>query len=132
MGQILDKRLKRTKNVTATSEEKGTKTCPLPSTPPEKWANHLSHRSNSTSGHTPYKEQACHPFRERMNKGTSYLFSCLSAIAGAPMKLCLNFLSGFVSVSIDWRRSRTLVCKQFSSLSFSYFLLTRLPHSPQI
>lgn len=113
MGQILDKRYERTKNATATSEEKGAKTgsstCSPHSTPPEKWANHLSHLFNLTSEHATYKEQACHPFREQMNKGTSYLFSLLSTVAGAPIKLCLIFLSGFVSVSIDWRRSRTLV-----------------------
>ena len=42
-------------------QKQGTLHAPLHATPPEGWANHLSHPSDSTCGHTltltPYKEQ---------------------------------------------------------------------------
>ena len=72
MGQILYKRYKKTKKPpNATSKKLGAKAgyyaCPLYSTPPAEWAQHLSHSSNSTPGHTPTltpcKEQAF-PLRE--------------------------------------------------------------------
>ena len=64
---------KRPKNPTATFKEpgtkigcreqkQGTKHAPLNSTPPEGWANHLSHPPSQNPGHTatftPYKKQA--------------------------------------------------------------------------
>ena len=62
-------RYKKTKNLTATSEELGAKAghcaCPLHSTPPKGWADHLSHTSGPTPGHTPtltpYKKPARPP-----------------------------------------------------------------------
>ena len=36
-------------------------------------------------------------------------------LVGAPIKSCLNFLSGLWSISIDWRKSRTLVSMKGTS-----------------
>ena len=97
------------KPLTATSEEPGAKAggqeqkqgtvhAPLYKIPPKAWAKHLS-SSGPTPGHTPtltpYKESA-HPapLGEQASKGTCYLFSLPPVAAGAPIKLCLNFLSG--------------------------------------
>ena len=60
--------------------------CPLTSIPPRGWANHLSHFTL-----TPYKEPA-HPILE--DKGICHLFSLSPAVAGVPIKPCLNFSSG--------------------------------------
>ena len=101
-GKFWTKRYKKTKKTpTATSEELGAKAgycaCPLHPAPPKGWAKHLSHPSGLTPGHiptlTPYKEPACAP----------------AWGAGAPVKPCLNFLTGLLSISIDWGRPRTLV-----------------------
>ena len=71
---------------TAMSEELGAKagycSCPLHTTPPKGWANHLSCPSDLTHGHiatlAPYKESACPPSPPRptqgANKGTCCLF----------------------------------------------------------
>ena len=76
------------------------------------WSDHLSYPSSPTPGHTPtltpYKEPAHHP-RQGVSKGNCYLFSLTPAAAGAPVKPCLNFLPGLLSISIDWGRPRTLV-----------------------
>ena len=65
-GKLWTIRYKKTKNPAATSEGPGAKAgycaCPLPSTPPKGWADHLSHPSSPTPGPaptlTPYKEPA--------------------------------------------------------------------------
>ena len=65
-GKFWTTRYKKTKNPTATSGDLGAKAgycaCPLHSTPPKGWVNHLSHPSSPTPGHastlTPYKEPA--------------------------------------------------------------------------
>ena len=72
-GKLWTTRYKKTKNPTATSEEPGAKAggretaqgtahYPLHSTPPKGRADHLSHASSPTPGHTPtltpYKEPA--------------------------------------------------------------------------
>ena len=65
-GRLWTKRYKETKSTTATSEEPGAKAgsyaCPLHTTPPKGWADHLSHPSSLTPGPTPtltpYKEPA--------------------------------------------------------------------------
>ena len=95
------KKIKKTQNPTTTSEELGTKAecceCRLLSTPPKGWANHPSNPSAPTPRHiptpSPYKEPACPPPRG-VSKGNSHLFSLPAARAGAPIKPCLNFLSG--------------------------------------
>ena len=109
LGQILDKRYKKTKKTpTATSEELGAKTgsgakagycaCPLNSTPPEGWAKHLSHPSGLTPGHTPAltpeKEQACPPQGANEQGNLLLVLAPLPAAAEAPIKPCLNYLSG--------------------------------------
>ena len=43
------------------------------------------------------------------SKGVCYLFLLPSATAGAPTKLCLNSLTGLLSISIVWGRSRTMI-----------------------
>ena len=73
LGQILDKRYKRLKKPNCYFWKAGSKnrvlgaragycTCPLHSTLPKGWANHLSHASCPAPGHTPtltpYKEPA--------------------------------------------------------------------------
>ena len=72
--------------------------CPQHTTPAKGWANHLSHPSSWTPGHTvtltPYKEQGYPRLRERASKEACCLFLLPSAAAEAPIKPCLNFLSG--------------------------------------
>ena len=113
-------RYKKTKNPTATSEEAGAKAgycaCPLLSTPPKGWADHLSHRSCPTPGHTPTLtpcKELAHPTSgsEWPREPVTYSRSPTAA-AGTPVKPCLNFLSGLWSISIDWGRPRTLVGKK--------------------
>ena len=112
------KDIKRRKNPTATFEEPRAKAgycpCPLHTTPTKGWANHLSHPSRWTPGHTPtltpYNEQATPPSTQEVSKETCYLFLLPPAAAGAPIKPCLNFLYGLLSISISWGRPRTLVC----------------------
>ena len=66
------------------------------STQPKGWAKHLSHPFGPTPGHTPalppHKEPARPPLGEQA--GNCYLFLFPPATAGAPVKPCLNFLSG--------------------------------------
>ena len=87
-------------------------TCPLHSTPPKGWANHLSHTFHPTPGHTPtltpYKEPA-HPPHWGASKGTSYSFLLPPVASGAPIKSGLNFLTGLLPISIDWGRPRTRI-----------------------
>ena len=52
-----------------------------------------SHPSGSTPGPSTYKEPAC-VLGERAPKGNCCLFSFHPAAGGAPVKPCLNFLSG--------------------------------------
>ena len=84
-------------------------TGPLQTPPPNGRVKHLSHPSGPTPGHcgtlTPYKEQIQpsppHPLPHRK----WICFSLPLVAAGAPVKPCLNFLSG-----ICWlRRPRILV-----------------------
>ena len=107
MGQILGNEIQKAKkknkqtNPTTTSEELGTEAeyceCPLLSTPPKGWANHPSNPSAPTPRHTPtpspYREPACPP-SWGASKGNFLLFLLPAARAGAPVKPCLNFLSG--------------------------------------
>lgn len=61
------------------------------------WADHLSHSSSLTPGCsptlTPSKEPTCSP--------QGFLFLFPTAVAGAQIKLCLNFLHSLLSNSID-------------------------------
>ena len=105
LGQIMDKRCKKTKNPAATSEDLGAKTgCqeqkqfPEHLTPAAGWAGHVSHLFGSDTGcipnRTPCKELAC---LSHQAKGNSCLFSLPSAAAGAPVKPCLHFSLAFTS-----------------------------------
>ena len=102
-GKLWTKDAKRPKNPAATSEDPGAKTgCQEQKqvtehlTPAAGWAEHVSHLFGSNTGHfpnlTPCKEQACLSCQA---KGNCCLFSLPSAAAGAPIKPCLYFLSGF-------------------------------------
>ena len=60
---------------------------------------------------TPYKEQVCpSPFGEIVSNRTCCLFLLPSTAAEALVKPCLDFLSLFWSISINWGKPRTLVC----------------------
>ena len=77
--------------------------CPLHSAPPKGWANHLSHQPDPWTHPLPsphIKNQLAHP-AQGAGKGTCYFFSIPPVSAGATIKLCLNFLSGLWSISID-------------------------------
>ena len=50
-----------------------------------------------------------HPPTSGASKGRCYLLSLPPETTGAPVKPCLNFLTGLLSISIDWGRPRTLV-----------------------
>lgn len=77
----------------------GTKTgycaCPLHSTPPELWANLLSHPSIPNPGHTthpypnPIEGTSLPPLSQWVSKGTC-CFWLLPAAAGTPVKPCLK------------------------------------------
>ena len=78
---------------------------PLHSVLPKGQADHLSQPCGLTSGHTPpltpYKAPTPPPPpAQRVSKGTCYFFLPPLAAAGAPIKPCLNFLSGLLSISI--------------------------------
>lgn len=82
---------------------------PLHMTPPKGWADHLSHPSAQPLD-TPLphmRKQPSPPQGE--SKVSCYLFSLLPSATGTPIKICLNFLPGLLSISIDWGRPRTLV-----------------------
>ena len=59
LGQILDKRYKKTKNANATSEKQEAKAgspptnAPPPGPPPKGWADHLRHPSSPTPRYSP-------------------------------------------------------------------------------
>ena len=93
-------------------QKQGTAHAPLHIMPPNGWAKHLSHPSSLTPRHNPTlipcKEQACPQLREWGSKGNYCLFSLLPGAAGAPVKPCLNFLSGLWSVSIVCEMPRTM------------------------
>ena len=98
LGWSCTKRYEMTKNkiktISAISEELGAKnwvsgakvgycSCPPNGTPQKGWANHLSHLSRPTSGHTPtltpHKEWACSPYPagERAREHAAYFHSLL-------------------------------------------------------
>ena len=69
--------------------------CPLHATPPKGWANRLSHPSDPTHGHTlPSPHMKNHLTPGGASKGTCYLLLLPRCCSRAPVKLCLNFLSG--------------------------------------
>ena len=77
--------------------------CPLHTTLPNGWADHLSHSAGPTPGPAPTLTPCKEPPRppRRMSRGTCYLFSLPPAAAGTPIKPCLYFLSGLLSISLD-------------------------------
>ena len=83
--------------------------CPLHTTPPKGWADHLSHGSSRPLDPPPYSPHV----RSRLtppqepSKGTCCLFLLPSAAAGAPVKPGLSFLSGLWSTSTEPGRPRT-------------------------
>lgn len=108
------KRYKKTKNPPATAEEPGVKT----GYREQKWgatqalctqhhqggqADHLSHPSSLTSDPiptlTPCKGRAAPPIREQAREPVVLTPSCYSR---GPVKPGLDFLSGLLSISIDY------------------------------
>ena len=73
----------------------------LHTAPPTGWADRLSHPSGLTLTLTSYKGPASPP--QGVSTRTCYMFSLPGAAAGAPVKPCLNFSSGLLSISIDQR-----------------------------
>ena len=108
-------------------QKQGTAHAPLHTMPPNGWAKHLSYPSSLTPGHTPtltpWKEQACPQLRERSRKGTYCLFSLLPGAAGAPVKPCLDFLSGLWSISIFCEMPRTMWSIESSESDVSFLKL---------
>ena len=109
-GQTIDNKIQKDQKIpTATSEgpraRGGYCAYPLHTAPPKGWAKHLSHPSEPSPGPetvTPYKEPACPPWgASEQEREPVACFLLLSATAGAPGKPCLNFLSGFLLISID-------------------------------
>ena len=84
--------------------EAGYWACPLHSTPSKGWADHLSHPSSLTPGCSP----TLTPCKEPTHPLQGFLFLFPTAVAGAQIKLCLNFLHSLLSNSIDWGRPRAL------------------------
>ena len=92
-------RYTKTKTPTSTSKELGETArycaCPL-HTPPQGWADHLSHRSRLPPGPTPTLtpcKKRAHPTSESDQKNLLPVLTPPAA-AGAPEKPCLNFLPG--------------------------------------
>lgn len=91
----------------AASEESGdvrskSRAGPLHMTPPKGWADHLSHPSAQPLD-TPLPHVRKQPTPPQgASKGTYYLFSLLPSATGNPIKICLNFLPGLLSISIDY------------------------------
>ena len=76
-------------------QKQGYCTCPPALNTTRGWANHLSYPSSLTPGHTPtltpYKKRAhTHPLGSKQGN----LLCSLLQPAGAPVKPCVNFLSG--------------------------------------
>ena len=106
LGQILDKRHKKTKTPYFHFWRTKSKTwmlgakarycaCPLHTASPKGCRKHLSHPSGQTPEHT----HTLNPLRNKLTapSGSSKqgkLFSLPAAAAGTPVKPCLNFLSG--------------------------------------
>ena len=107
LGQIMNSKTQKTKHPAATSEELGAKAgccpCPLHTPPPKGWANHLSHPS------PPHIKGINSPPSSGSEQGNCYLLSLPPIATGAPIKPCLNFLSGLLSISIDQGGRRTLI-----------------------
>ena len=120
-GKLWTTGYKKTKSATATFEELGAKTgCqeqkrgtvdgPCLSTT-EGVGRPQIHASSQATGpaptHTPCQGPAWpsaprpHFLREQASQETCFLFSLCSDTAGSPIKFCLNYLSGLLSISID-------------------------------
>ena len=99
-GKLWTRRYKKTKTPTAISEELGAKAgywaCPLHSTPPRGWADHLSHASGPTPGHTPaltpYKEAAHPPWEGNLEQGNLLLVLAPPCCSRSPRKALPEFL----------------------------------------
>ena len=100
LGQILAKDTE-TEKPTGTFEEPGAKAgysaCSLHTIPPERWANRLSHPSDSTCGHTltftPYKEQTPPSLREWASKQGNLMFILLPLFySRVPSKVLPEFV----------------------------------------
>ena len=134
LGQIVEKIKKRLKQKPATSEESRAKAgyyaYPLHTTPPKKCANHLNNPSGLTfvsiTSLTPYKESACLPFGEGASKEICCLFLLPTAVAGASIKVLVEFLA-WALINFYWlRKPRTLVCNTCCIPLVKASLMTKL------
>ena len=87
-------------------------TCPLHSTPPKEWANHLSHPSGLTPGHTSYKEPAC-PHSASKQKKLLLVFAPCSCNRD-PNKAFPEFLVWLLINFCGLRRPEALLLSHFS------------------
>ena len=74
-------------------------------------ASHLHHSSAHPWTHPepPPRQEAAHPHSGAAKHLLLVLATHTPSATGAPIKPCLNVLSGLWSISIDWGRPRTLV-----------------------
>ena len=123
-GKFWTKDTKRPKNPSATFEgpraKAGYFACPLHTTPPKWWANHPSHPSVPTPGHTPtltpYKERA----RPRAGSKQGNLLFVLTpcCCSGVPSKALPEFLV-WPLINFYWlRRPRALVGNNTTFLQY--------------
>ena len=113
---------KRPKHPTATFDEPGTKAgycaCPLHTTPPNGWADHLSHSSTLTPGHTPTSNRirnklALPPGSEQAME--TVVCSHFLLLQQGPHKTSPEFLVWPLIYFYQLRRPRTLIGNTFLS-----------------
>ena len=101
----LGTRYKKTKNPTDTAGKLAAKArathAPLHIAPPRGWADHLLKPFGLTPGCAPSSPHIRnHPLIPHIgSEQESTFFFAPSSAAGVPVKPCLNFLSGFMSIS---------------------------------
>lgn len=76
---------------------------------------HVRSKLNAFPHHPPL-------LREPVSKGTLFVLA-FPAAAGAPVKPCLNFLSDLYSISIAWRRPRTLFGNRYIKVKVHYHFI---------
>ena len=132
LGQILDQKIKERQKTQlpflkswerknwVSGVKAGYRACPPALNTTKGWADHLSHPSSLTPGHTP-PSSSIRNEPPSASEETCHLFSLPpAASSGAPIKPGLNFLSGLKSISPDWGRLRTLVGIKSSRAGLRY------------
>lgn len=111
-GKLWTTRYKKTKNLAASSavwEQKHGVVYDPCTQYHSGWARHLSHLSGrgSTLALTPFKGQDCSPTQSK--QGNLLLVFAPSCCGTSPNKVCLEFSSSFLSISIWSRSPRNLI-----------------------